>query len=307
MASSLSVSRRAALAAGLAAPLVASTPARAGTPLDLSTPRAQLTAFMKLLTSTGPSTVYYWYTGVIDVSAPGHPICPVIGVDTLIRRKTEPQPDGSYHIVTWEADVFHAIGEAKPLGRMRNPITGRMVEPFQFREGQLTYVYGENHRMPVVLNGDAQLLKQQTEQPFSVNWHQSGDDIWMTREVYADLPNPIDPVVWRLESEGPRLRFCLASTHTGRLSQLADPAVSCADSGFSLASMGGCFPWMMMGQHQALQLWRATGLKIRAASELPAATHSMFTQVHPRIFDDVPWTDHELPWSAYARLHKPAS
>jgi hypothetical protein len=53
-------------------------------------------------------------------------------------------------------------------------------------------------------------------------------------------------------------------------------------------------------------MWRATVLKLRSAEELPAPVHAMFAQVHPRIFADVPWTDHELPWAAYARLHEPA-
>jgi len=302
------VSRRGALAAGVCSPLMLGGGAARALPLlDLSTPRAQLTAFMKLLTSLKAETVFYWYTGVIDVAAPGRPICPVIGVDTLIRRKTEPQPDGSFHIVTWEADVFHAVGDYVPLARLKNPITGRMVEPFQFREGMLTYVYSEHARMPVVLNGDAALMKQQTSRPFGMDWRQSGDMIWMTREVYADFPNPVDPVKWRLESEGPRLRFCLASTHSGKISELADPSVTCASSAFSLASMGGCFPWMMMGQTGAVQMWRATGLKLRDAADLPPPVHTMFASVHPRIFAYVPWTDDELPWSAYARQHRPAT
>ncbi len=74
------VSRRRALAAGALAPLVLAAPSAQAVPkLDLSTPRAQLTAFMKLLTSVKAETVFYWYTGVIDVAAPGHPICAVDG------------------------------------------------------------------------------------------------------------------------------------------------------------------------------------------------------------------------------------
>jgi hypothetical protein len=60
-----------------------------------------------------------------------------------------------------------------------------------------------------------------------------------------------------------------------------------------------------MGETGAVQMWRATGLKLRSADELPAPVHAMFTQVHPRIFDELPWTDHELPWAAYARQHQP--
>jgi hypothetical protein len=62
---------------------------------------------------------------------------------------------------------------------------------------------------------------------------------------------------------------------------------------------------MLMGETGAVQMWRATGLKLRSADELPAPVHAMFTQVHPRIFDELPWTDHELPWAAYARQHQP--
>jgi hypothetical protein len=32
----------------------------------------------------------------------------------------------------------------------------------------------------------------------------------------------------------------------------------------------------------------------------------MFEQVHPRMFDDVPWTDVVMPWTDFAQRRKPA-
>jgi hypothetical protein len=280
------------MAAGLATPLAASAMStRAASPptprlLDLSTPKARLTAFMKLYTSLEAETVFYWYSGMIDLAPRGQPIIPLVAVDTLIRRKTEPRPDGSFHVVTWEADVYHARGETTPLMQMTNPVTGRMVEPFHIREGVLTYVY--------------------SEATLKLDWHMAGDTIWTAREVYLDLPHPLDPAVWRLESAGPREQFALIATHTGKISELADPAVTRASSGFTFECIMGWHPWLLMGQSPGHQVWRATGLKLPGIDALPAPVRAMFEQVHPRMFDDVPWTDVVMPWTDFAQRRKPA-
>jgi hypothetical protein len=286
------LSRRQAIVAGLAAPLA--VPAASAAPaitaakpaLDLSTPQAQLTAFMKLYTSLQAETVFYWYSGMIDLALPGEPILPLVAVDTLIRRKTEPQPDGGYHVVTWEADVYHVPGENDPLMEMKNPVTGRMVEPFHIREGVLTYKYA-----PAT---------------FKMNWHQAGDTVWATREVYRDLPHPLDPAIWRLESAGPREQFALIATHTGKVSELADPAVTRAGCGFTFECVMGWHPWLLMGQRPGHQVWRATGLKLPGIEDLPMPARAMFERIHPRMFDDVPWTDQIMPWPDFANLRKPA-
>jgi hypothetical protein len=285
-------SRRQAMAVGLATPLAASAmSARAASPptphiLDLSTPKAQLTAFMKLYASLKAETVFYWYSGMIDLALPGQPIIPLVAVDTLIRRKVEPQPDGGFHVVTWEADIYHAKGETTPLMTMRNPVNDRMVEPFHIREGALTYVYSDTS--------------------FNMDWRRAGDTIWTSREVYLDLPNALDPAVWRLESAGPREQFALIATHTGKASELADPDIACASSDFTFQCMMGWHPWLLMGQRPGHQLWRATGLKLPSIEDLPAPVRVMFEQVHPRIFDETPWTDNAMPATEFMKLRKPA-
>jgi hypothetical protein len=223
---------------------------------------------------------------MIDLAPQGQPIIPLVAVDTLIRRKTEPQPDGSFHVVTWEADVYHARGENTPLMQMTNPVTGRMVEPFHIREGVLTYVYSES--------------------TLKLDWHMAGDTIWTAREVYLDLPHPLDPAIWRLESAGPREQFALIATHTGKVSELADPAVTRASSGFTFECIMGWHPWLLMGQRPGHQVWRATGLKLPSIDALSSPVRAMFEQVHPRMFDDVPWTDVVMPWTDFAQRRKPA-
>ena len=272
--------------------------------LDLSTPRAQLTAFMKLFTSLKAETVWYWYSGVLDIALPDRAVFPFVACNTLIRRQTVPQPDGTFHIVTWESNVYHRPGETAPLMEMENPVTGRKIQPFHYREGMTTFVYSEHP--PYVITGGNGLLNRQNDKPFVMTWHQAGDTIWTSRELYADRPHPLDPAVWKVESSGPRMQYSSISTHTGRVSELADPKVSTASSLFTYQATMGWLPWMLMGQRPGALIWHAGGLKLPSLDQLPSAIRAMVEKVYPKIFDPVPWTDHSLLWTDYPQQRKPA-
>jgi hypothetical protein len=296
-------SRRGVLTAAAVAPFAPSAHAARG--LELSTPRAQLTAFMKLFVSLKPETVWYTYTGVLDIAIPGQPIAPLVGCTTLIRRQVVPQPDGSFHVHLWEANVYHRPGETTLLREMVNPVTGRTVQPFHYREGLTTFVYSES--APYVMTGGNGLLNRSAK-PFDLTWQQAGDTIWTARELYADRPHPLDPAVWKHESSGPRLQFSSISTHTGRVSELADPNVANASSTFTYQATMGWWPWLLMGQRPGYLIWRASGLKLPRADAIPAGTRTMVAQVYPKIFDPgEPWGEHALLWTDYPQQRKPAA
>ncbi len=306
---SQTVSRRAVMSTGIAAPLSFSLPppkAGASPTLDLSSPRAQLTAFMKLFTSLKDETVYYWYSGVLDAALPGEPVRPLIGVDTLIRRRTQPQPDGSLHVTSWEAEVFHTIGDTTIPETIENPVTGRIVQPFPYLEGPMTTVYSEQRPL-YMFDPTGKQPPPAADHPFAMQWHQAGDAIWTAREVYADLPHPLDPAVWRLESSGARMQFALVSTHTGKVSELADPKITRASSGFTFECIGGWDPWLLMGQRPGHQVWRSTGLKLPDITMLPAPVRAMFEKVHPVIFTEAAWSESVMPWTEYAKRRQPAT
>jgi hypothetical protein len=97
---SSSFSRRAALQAPLVMPWLtggasAATLDAAAADLDLSTPSAQLRAYMKLFVSLRSETVWYLYSGHMEINSARYGLKRVCDIETLCRRDVVAQPDGS--------------------------------------------------------------------------------------------------------------------------------------------------------------------------------------------------------------------
>jgi hypothetical protein len=297
MASATSISRRTILAAAVAA----GAGARAQSlKFDLTSPGGQRDSFLRLAFSTAESTLWYWYTGVVDLAAPGEPIAPLIGVDTLIRRRIEPQRDASVHVTSWEANYFHPIGGAAPLHMLRHARLERAVRPYHWREGPTTFVFSD--RSPRVLGSD---ILPASDTPFAMRWQQAAGRIWTTREIYAAPRHPLPLAAWPLESSGERLTFNSVSTYTGLVADMARdvPNVPCS---FNYQAIMPWFPWLMLGQRPGHLVWRANGSKLATLADVPAEVRAAFAVVHPSILEDVPWTQPTGLWQGYMNARTPA-
>ena len=247
--------------------------------LDLTTPAAQLDAWLKVYVSLEHARIWYWYTGVIDASVPGGPVLPLFGVDTLIRREIVPLGASRYRMEMFEGSYFHAIGDPAPLDRWTNPLNGREVRPFHYREGPYQVGYdaagafdpkmGERYPGPP---------------PFATPWHRAGEQIWFSRDLYIDVPHPLPIAEWPMEASGPRETFGSFATHWASQAEVADPAVKTAASAFHYQAFMGWLPWMLMAQAPRRMIWA------RSPSKL----------------DDRPWTDFANMAIDYRRERTPA-
>lgn len=96
--------------------------------LDLSTPEAQLRAYLKLLVSLSPATIFYTYHGTLDAAVPGRGLVPLLRTTSLVRRLVEPQADG-WRVTIWEATVYHRAGEDEPAESFESPLNGCTTRP----------------------------------------------------------------------------------------------------------------------------------------------------------------------------------
>jgi hypothetical protein len=310
------LTRRGLLAASAAAGVAGSVPAlaasgrRGGTgighaaELDLSTPDAQLRAFLKLFLSLDAATVFYVYHGTLDAAVPGRGIVPLMASTSLVRRRVEPQSDG-WLVTIWEATVYHREGEDAPLDAFENPLNARTVRPFHQREGGNQSVY--------TVNGQFQLRDGQRvpprggPKPFSREWHRAGDRIWTSREtagVYAK--SPFDPAVWPLEYAGPDLQYSEKTTSSGLVHELADPRVRSASSTYSLNQVMLWWPWLLMGQQPGFLVWNTQGVKLPGLDALAPATRRLIERVHPALLGEAaPWQGYVSLWTEYPKLRKP--
>ena len=266
--------------------------------LDLSTPQANLRAYMKLHTSLLKDRIWYWYTGIFEAALARGPVIPVVAIDTLIRRDVTPMPDGSFRVEMFEANYFHEVGSSTPLLHMQNPLNGREVTPFHYREGPHDAVYSARG-----------IYGSRTAPPpataiFTPRWQRAGDQIWTTNTFYIDAPYPLPIAQWPLEGNT-RERVGSFANLFGSAIELADPAIATAKCTFTYEALMEWWPWMQMGDTAGQMLWHAGGRKLQSLADLPPASRAGFESLHPEIFAERPWETFSMMAIDYQKQRHP--
>lgn len=273
--------------------------------LDLSTPEAQLRAYLKLFLSLEPATIFYLYHGTLDAAVPGRGIVPLLASTSLVRRRVEPQRDG-WRVTIWEATVYHRSGADDPADSFENPLNGRTVQPFHQREGGNESLHTVNGQY-YFRDGQA-IPPRGGPQPFRREWHRAGDRIWTSRDtsgVYAQ--SPFDPAQWPLEFSGRDLQYLEKTTSSGLVHELADPAVVSASSTYSLNQVMLWWPWLLMGQAPGFLVWNTQGAKLPGLEALQPTDRRMIERVHPAMLGaEAPWRGYVSLWTDYPQQRKPA-
>jgi hypothetical protein len=266
--------------------------------LDLDTPLGNLHAYMKLHTSVTKARIWYWYTGIMEGAAGDGPVIPVVAIDTLIRRDVTPLAPGRFAIEMFEANYFHAVGDHAPLHKMKNPLNGREVEPFHYREGP--------HHVEYSVAGiyDPRTPPAKGAPGFAPRWQRAGDQIWTTNTFYLDRPYPLPLDRWPLEGNV-RERVGSFANLFGSYAELADPHLDSAKCTFAYEAFMEWWPWMLMGAAPGHMLWHAGGRKLESSDDIPAASRRGFEAMHPRIFEERPWEELSMLAIDYPRQRSP--
>jgi hypothetical protein len=266
--------------------------------LDLSTPQANLRAYMKLHTSLAKTRIWYWYTGIFEAALAQGPVIPVVAIDTLIRRDVSPMPDGTFRVEMFEANYFHEVGNSTPLPHMLNPLNGREVTPFHYREGPHEAIYSERG-----IYGGAAIPPPATA-VFAPRWQRAGDQIWTTNTFYINGPYPLPIATWPLEGNT-RERVGSFANLFGSAAELADPGITTAKCTFTYEAFMEWWPWMEMGATAGQMLWHAGGRKLHSLADLPQASRTGFEAIHPEIFEERPWETFSMMAIDYQKQRHP--
>jgi hypothetical protein len=275
--------------------------------LDLGTPADNVVAYLKLRASVATQDVYFWFSGTLDLAVPGAPIRPFVQVDSLILRRTERLGPLAWNVIDWEASLYRdpATGEyLAPGASIRNPHTGRMVQPLHYREGPVRFRFTD--REPRIL-GSRDVMPD-TGKPFSYPWREVGDSLTMTKSSYIRAPNWLQPADWPLESSGPEIVVAAHSALRGNRAQIDDPDTTSVVAEFSYTATSGWLPWMLMGQTPGHVIWAEAGRKLMSLDEAPAAQLEMLRRVHPQWFArPEPWPDFTNMYLQYRQQRNPAA
>jgi len=236
--------------------------------------QSPLRRYMKVYASLQPETLYYWYSGTLEMAPQDGPIVPLAGIETLIRRDVTPHADGNFTVVSHEANYVRGLDDARPLDTLVNPVTGRTVQPLHFSEGPRSTLLTEQALAP----------RKMADIESVTSWREAGPYTWLYRTLHIDMAHPLDMQRWPLEASGPRNRTGSFSTHCALTRDVADPALAAAPCSFTYEALFGWFPWLLMAQMPGHLLWRAAGMKLPSLADLPAASRVGFEQSFPAIF-----------------------
>jgi hypothetical protein len=263
-----------------------------------------LREYLRAFASCAAGEVWHAYGGVIEIAAPEQPIVPLCGVQTLIRRAVQPGRAASntgpdeYAVTTWEGNYYHGLDDLAPRAELVNPATGARVQPMHFREGRRITHFTVDRLRPFVADG----IESRIE------WRSAGPYTWLRRQLHIDVPHPLDPQRWRLESSGARNRSGSFSTHCVLNRDLQNPRLSTVPGSFEYQAIFGWLPWMLMGQRPGHLIWRAHGLKLPSIEMLDPAVRRGFESVFPALLSPAePWNDSTSLWDDYRRNRSPAA
>lgn len=302
------LSRRQALAAAGAVSLASAQSASAANALqtlNFDTPEDHVRAFIKILASLEPATVFHMYKGTLEALIPGRAPVRLVDSTSVIRREVEVRPEG--HLISiWEGTVYHRPGETKPLESFVNPLNGRTVRPFHQREGRGQSLWNETGSQFQRADGEW-VSSNRNGEPFELEWTQAGERIWTSRyRAGVYLKHPLDPETWPLEFAGPDLLYSEKTTSNGLVRELADPNITNASATYSLSQGMVWWPWLLMGQSPGYLLWNTNGLKLPNVDSIAASDRKLIETIHPTIFDsEPPWEGKVNLWTDYPKMREP--
>lgn len=297
-------------AAALATTAVVGAPSSVAarrTPIDLTGPVGNVTAYLKLRASTVTQDVYYWFTGTLDLAVAGEPVKPIVRVESLILRRTEKVGDLAWNVIDWEAALYRDLQTGEylaPDAEILNPHTGRKVRPLHYREGPVRFRFTD--REPRIL-GSRDIMPN-TGKPFSYPWRIVAGDLYMTKSSYIRAPNWLPPADWPLESSGPEIIVATHSTLKAPLAEIENSRVASAHTDFFYTATSGWLPWMLMGQTPGHVIWAESGRKLMSLDDAPAEQLAMLRRVHPEWFGrPEPWPEFTNMYMQYKAARKPAT
>jgi Protein of unknown function (DUF1838) len=264
--------------------------------LDFSNPIDNVTAYLKLRAATETRDVFMWFTGTLDMVVPGEPVRPIIAVESLILRRTERLAPLQWNVTDWEAALYRPLDSDRylePGERIRNPVTGREVEPFHYREGPVRFRFSD--REPRIV-GSRDILPD-TGRPFSYPWRIVNGDLWMTKSSYIRAPNWLSPKDFPEESSGEQIVVATHSSLRGTLAEVENPSIDAVRSDFSYTATSGWLPWMKMGAAPGFVSWAESGRKLLALEEAPPEQLAALRRHH------ADWFSRPEPWPEFTNMY----
>jgi hypothetical protein len=281
---------------------------------SFDSPAAMLDLYIKMSGDTSGKNYGGWYSGHAFAVRPGEMITPLFGFTGFGLGSDRRQPDGNFHHLWKEIGFYTDLKTGEVLETWKNPLNGETcdVMPIHNRSVNLTFAQHLPDPAPMKKVGvqlmDGNFAKaDDPTRPYGVPYAVIGDQISVFSDSVGQVPNQLDPAIWKRESTGGKISVGEFFMLTGSLRQALDPAVTRVDATGSWTRVGPYLPWMLMGPSEGHLLYRSATRKISGPEALPkdlvAYTHSRYPTFLE--FPDDWSTPIESSWEVFKREYKP--
>lgn len=269
MSKQANLSRRELLAgagslAVLGAPLSSLASGVQDSAINLTTPRDNLRALIRIQASLREEDIPWWYSGIIYGAEDGQAPRLLFAFEGMemywMRHLGEEEFELIGHTVSFLKD-----GETGEwLREWRNPYTGEVLEvPAAVQGGGA----GRGFNYSVKGIRPTLFVDRMPERPPAYRILSGGGRIWLTKETEYP-PGMAQP---RLQRQ----------TMNCSMEEFSDPAVQRLNTQFASTVFMPWRNWMNMGERPGHLIWHAAGLKLDSVESLPPAYRARLESEHP--------------------------
>ena len=320
----VSIGRRAALAAGLAAGGAAFAGGTAladshegveasllGPTYDLTTAAGNVDAYAKIGSNLDMKSTHYGFLdGYVMGVAPGGAIKTFAGFRGLGTTRLLPlEGEHGYRRVLREVVFYTDLETGEVLEEMENPFTGEKVRVVPVANDPFNRIIRETELSRPSFDGLNTNEKLEAK-PFILNWKLFPNDrLMMERHINLYYPNALDPKKWIRESAGPMNQVTETYVYNMSLADLQNPELTTLDTTTVWGRHTPWLPWMLMGQAPGHCLYNVMAASLHSLEEAPDQRIIEYIAKHYPKYLDAPteWEEpslSSLEW--YAREQKPA-
>lgn len=257
--------------------------------LDLSQPKDNLTAYLKMRASLDGKDTVTWWSGQVFAAVPDERPKLLFGFEGMNVARAEQQKDGSWRMYSREYAVYKDPQTGAILDEWANPYTGETVAVFHVQNDPVNFTLGQSAGAE-----PARLLPLR----------QVGADVILGLDLPLAYPNPITPEQHPRHSTG---ALYVGSEHFGfyaRKADLDDTRQLSVPMQLAWFREAPWLPWMQMGDHAGLLIYSGYGKKLTGGvDELPAPLRQHIGKVAPE-FLHAPrdWVQpNATSWTVYKR------
>lgn len=245
---------------------------------DLTLPKENLRALVRMTASLEERDVPWWYDGTIFGVVPGEHPRPLVKFEGMELYWLRHLPRGEYELIGNTVTFFRDVATGAFITEFANPYTqARNTVPAAVQGG------GPGRGFNFSARGIrfTPLLDKLPEEPLVLDWAFTRDRVWMHN--YTRYPPGLPPPRWQQQT----MFASLADFTNQRLPSV--PVV------FGSTVFMPWLKWMDMGERPGHVVWHASGTKLDSIDDLPEEYRRRAEKEYPQLLTADPSKPREVP------------